>query len=126
MSKPGDPYYPSNGTEGMIFCEEFCFQCLHCDPDPEGEKQCMILCRTLVHGPNDPEYPKEWTYTEDGHPTCTNHVKWDWNRDGNPDDPDNPLAPPPPPDPNQLNLFPLYPDEIDFEKKVERKEVHHG
>ena len=115
MNRPGEPYQPSNGTEGDCVLESFCWQCLHCNPDPEGEKQCQILMKTLCYSWKDPEYPKEWTYTEEGRPTCTAHVKWDWNRDGDPDDPDNPIAPPPPPDPNQLDLFPLYPNDIHFE-----------
>lgn len=125
MDKPGEPYYPSNGTEGYSFIDYYCMNCLHCDPDPEGEKQCMILCRTLVHSPKDPEYPKEWTYNEKGEPICTNHVKWDWGNDGNPDDPDNPNNPPSV-DPDQLSLFPLYPSELDFEPVQTRREAHHG
>lgn len=110
-------YRPSNGTEGMSFTEDFCEQCIHDNPDPNHPKKCEIFTATMLYGPNEPEYPKEWCY-QDGKPTCTNFVKWDWGN-GDPDDPDNPHAPPPPPDPNQLNLFPLYPDETVFEPKKE-------
>lgn len=109
-------YQPSNGTEGMYFTEEHCMQCLHCDPDPDGKKQCEIMMRSFLYSVNDPEYPSEWTYDENDKPTCTNWQKWDWGNDGDPDDRDNPKAPPPPPDPNQLDMFPLYPDETVFEK----------
>lgn len=96
-------YRPSNGTEGDIFHEKYCWNCINCNPDPSGDKQCDILMRTLLFGINEPEYPKEWIYV-DGKPTCTAWVKWDWGEDGDPDDPDNPKAPIPY-DPNQLMLF---------------------
>lgn len=116
--KDGAPYRPSNGTEGMSFEEDHCLQCLHCDPNPGGKKQCGIWGRAVMHNISDPEYPREWQYKDDK-PICTNWKKWDWGNDGDPDDPDNPKAPPPPPDPNQLNIFPLYPKETDFDKKEE-------
>lgn len=108
------PFRPSNGTEGWGFVETYCMNCIHCDPDPTGDKQCNILCRTLIHDANDPEYPKEWVYIDDK-PTCTSWVKWDWGNDGNPDDPDNPNFVPPD-DPNQLCL----PFELD---RIEEKQV---
>lgn len=109
----GEIYRPSNGTEGMYFTEEYCMNCIHCDPDPDGEKQCEILCASMCFSIGDPEYPKQWQYKDD-QPICTEWVKWDWGNDGDPDDPDNPKAPPPTPDPRQLNLFPLTPNETDF------------
>lgn len=117
-------YHPSNGTEGMGFMESFCDQCLHQNPDPDPKyskpKNCEIHMLTMLYYPNQPEYPKEWTY-KDGKPTCTKFQKWDWNNDGDPDDPDNPKAPPPPPDPNQIDLFPLYPNESTY--APEKKEL---
>jgi hypothetical protein len=121
MRSPGEKYRPSNGTEGMGFKEKFCLQCIHCDPNPSGKKQCKIWFRALAYETNEPEYPTEWTYDEKGKPTCTNWTKWDWGNDGNPDDPENPKAPIPN-DPNQLSLFPVYPDERDF-IKVEKEEI---
>jgi hypothetical protein len=106
-----DSYCPSNGTEGYSFIEEYCMNCIHCDPDPDGKKQCEIMLATMCFHPNEPEYPKEWKYIN-GEPRCTNHVHWDWGKNGDPDDPDNPNKPPDPPDPNQLDLFPLYPNEL--------------
>ncbi len=38
--------------------------CLHCDPDPNGAKQCMILCASMCYSPGDEKYPKEWVYDE--------------------------------------------------------------
>lgn len=57
------PYRPSNGTEGELFCEEWCYLCIH-------EVECEILTRTFIHDINDPEYPKEWIQDDDG-PQCT-------------------------------------------------------
>lgn len=107
-------YRPSNGTEGMIFEEHFCSNCIHDNPDPNHPKKCELIIGAYCAYPTDPEYPIEWKYDALGHPTCTKFVNWDWNKDGDPDDPDNPNKPPDPPDPNQLNLFPLYPNEETF------------
>lgn len=107
-------YCPSNGSEGSQFLEEYCMNCLHCDPDPDGKKQCEIMLATMCYYPPDPRYPVEWQYDALGHPKCTKHVPWDWGKNGDPDDPDNPNKPPDPPDPNQLDLFPIYPDERNY------------
>lgn len=80
-------YHPSNGTEGYWFTEKYCMHCIHCDPDPDGEKQCEILCASLF------DNVEEWVYKNNGEPTCTKWKKWDWEKQGNPDDPDNPNAP---------------------------------
>lgn len=109
-------YRPSNGTEGMIFADKHCMQCIHCDPDPSGAKQCNILLRTLIHDIKDPEYPKEWCYV-DGKPTCTAWVKWDWDNNGDPNDPDNPNKPIPD-DPNQLILFSVADEFLNKEMEV--------
>lgn len=106
-------YRPSNGTEGECFTEKYCMNCINCDPDPCGKKQCGILCDALVYDVNEPEYPKEWVYDEKGQPKCTAWVKWDWGKDGDPDNPDNPNAPIPE-DPNQLCL-PFIFSEIESE-----------
>ena len=119
-----EKYRPSNGTEGMIFCEHFCDQCIHEKFNHtmnDVDKKCDILSATMLYDIDDPEYPSEWTYDDQGHATCTAWQKWDWGNDGDPDDPDNPKAPPPPPDPNQLDMFPLYPDEKHFEEVKKEK-----
>ena len=107
-------YQPSNGSEGDYFMSEFCMNCINCDPDPDGKKQCDILGRTLCLGVDDPNYPTEWIYNDNDEPTCTAWVKWDWGKDGDPDDPENPKAPIPE-DPNQL-CFPFIMDEIGIPK----------
>ena len=101
-------FKPSNGTEGTSFIEDHCMQCIHCDPDSRGAKQCEILCATMVHDIKDKEYPKEWVYIDDK-PTCTEWQKWDWKEQGDPDDPKNPNAPIQE-DPQQLQLFSFTPN----------------
>ena len=104
------PYRPSNGTEGECFIDTYCMNCINCDPNPDGKKQCEILCASLWFNINEEGYPKEWIYNEQNKPTCTSWVKWDWGTDGNPDDRDNPKAPIPD-DPNQL-MLPFIFDEL--------------
>ena len=112
----GKSFQPSNGTEGMMFTDAFCDNCLHQHPDPNHKKQCMILCRTMCHSPKDKEYPEEWVYNDEGWPVCTAWHKWDWGNDGDPDDPDNPNYRPPDLDnPDQL-CFPFLFDEIGIPK----------
>lgn len=112
----GKPFQPSNGTEGMIFTDAFCMNCIHCDPDPNGKKQCMILCKTMLYTPKDKEYPEEWVFNDEGWPVCTNWRKWDWGNDGDPDDRDNPNYTQPD-NPNQL-CFPFIFDEIGIAKNI--------
>lgn len=109
-------YRPSNGTEGMIFEEKFCMNCFHCDPNPDGPKQCEILLNMMSFDTNDAEYPKELIYDENGKGICTNYKKWDWGNDGDPDNPDNPNYTPPD-DPNQL-VLPFELIEIEKENLV--------
>jgi hypothetical protein len=106
-------YRPSNGTEGMGFTEHFCDRCINQHPDPNNPKQCMILCKTMIYDLKDKEYPEEWTYDENGRPTCTAWKKWDWGRD----DDGNWMEPPEPPtdDPNQL-CFPFLFDELNIKQ----------
>jgi hypothetical protein len=67
LMKPraGEKYRPSNGTEGEIFLEWFCARCT------KGETACPILGATFMLAVEDPLYPPEWTYGEDGQPKCT-------------------------------------------------------
>lgn len=100
----GKLYQPSSGTEGEGFIDSHCMRCIHCDPDPHGEKQCTIFGNAVFYSIGDPEYPKEWVYGTDGKPTCTAWRLWDWNEKGNPDNPDNPNYVQSE-DPAQLKLF---------------------
>jgi hypothetical protein len=110
-----EKYVPSNGTEGMYFVEKFCMNCINCDPNPEGEKQCDIFRRAFCCDYKDPRYPSEWTYDEKGTPTCTAWVKWDW---GNDDDENGRNEPPViiPDEPMQL-CMPFELEAMEFEIK---------
>lgn len=124
----GKPFRPSNGTEGMIFEEHFCSQCIHQNPDPTKGKNCDTACAAFCFDLKDKDYPKEWIYDSEGWPICTKWVKWDWDNDGDPDNPDNPNVVPPV-DPRQLNLFPLHPTEKDFviiQEPVNQGRTIHG
>ena len=112
-----EKYRPSNGSEGDWFIDKYCMRCIHCDPNPEGKKQCEILMRSLVYSVDEPEYPSEWTYDDKDQPICTEWKKWDWGNDGDPDDPDNPNAPIPV-GPNQLVLPFLYEGMEDLENQI--------
>lgn len=70
MSK--EKYEPSNGTEFTLFTSEWCDQC---EADRTWREKmtggCEILTRVVVYSRNDPEYPEEWTFDENGKPCCT-------------------------------------------------------
>lgn len=66
-NRVGKLYRPSNGTEGVAFQETFCDNCRY----ESEENPCAILTSTLIHDIYDSDYPKQWTYDEKGHPTCT-------------------------------------------------------
>lgn len=53
-------YRPSNGTEGEIFMERFCFRCTKFPDDPMAPDQCEILGNSFCYEIDDPKYPKEW------------------------------------------------------------------
>lgn len=64
-------YRPSNGTEGLLFMESFCFRCRKDNFDMStGAGGCQILADSLCFDIDDPNYPREWVYI-DGEPTCT-------------------------------------------------------
>ena len=63
-------YRPSNGTEGEMFMDEFCFQCKF-----DINEDCEILADTFCYNINDPEYPEEWTYDKNNNPICTKFEK---------------------------------------------------
>lgn len=52
-------YFPSNGTDGMIFMDSNCDQCWK-------EKRCTILTNSMIG-----KQPKQWIYDDNGYPTCT-------------------------------------------------------
>lgn len=63
----GQPYRPSNGTEGEIFQEQHCYRCRR---EQEENNPCDILTRSLIFSVDDADYPVEWVYDREGRPTC--------------------------------------------------------
>ncbi|HDY89861.1 MAG TPA: hypothetical protein ENH82_17305 [bacterium] len=58
-------YRPSNGTEGMIFMDEFCDKCYH-----DRNEDCEIIVLTMGLEIEHKDYPLEWIYIGET-PTCT-------------------------------------------------------
>lgn len=104
MSDRSNLYRPSNGSEFEAFTEGYCMQCIHCNPDPSGDKQCRVLLLAMLFKESDPEYPEEWRYDAMGSPECSKWERWVWELQGDPDDPNNPNRKKKD-DSNQLTLF---------------------
>jgi len=105
------PYRPSNGTEGMIFMEHFCFECIHekfSHTQNQADLKCEIMTNSMIYDLDESGYPKEWIRNEREEPLCTEWKHWDWGNDR-----DGWNEPPPPEvyDPNQL-VMPFIIDEI--------------
>ena len=58
------PWRPSNGTEGDIFISNVCRAC------KRNEQECDIIGLSMAYNKDDPEYPDEWVYGDDGQPQC--------------------------------------------------------
>lgn len=115
----GKIFMPSNGTEGMVFCDAFCDRCIHekfSHTQNHNDAKCDIYNRSIIYWyePENPEYPKEWRFNDEGWPVCTAWQKWDWGRDddGNWNDPPKPE----PEDPNQL-VMPFIIEDVPLKKK---------
>ena len=67
VDRSGKPYRPSNGTEGDYFEAAWCDDCTKQDG-------CPIWMAMLMNDKNDPGYPKEVQYNQEGHPVCLGHV----------------------------------------------------
>lgn len=65
--RAGKPYRPSNGTEGEVFFDKYCAFC----KKQFGPVNCGIPLRTMAFGIDEPEYPKEWIYNDEGYAVCT-------------------------------------------------------
>lgn len=96
----GEPYQPSNGTEGDCFRSMWCEQCAR-DKHLNGQKDwdlcdesevCQIVLMTMAYSVGDKEYPREWQYGSDGQPCCTAFI---------------PVGEtiPPPPDEQTIDMF---------------------
>jgi hypothetical protein len=67
------PYRPSNGTEGEMFAEQFCYECKRDEKFQEtqnGEDSCPINAAACFLDVDDPDYPPEWITDEAGY-RCT-------------------------------------------------------
>ena len=64
------PYRPSNGTEGDIFQAAWCANCARSNYD-NPDLACVIELQAMAHRISDPEYPREWQYSNAGVPQCT-------------------------------------------------------
>lgn len=82
IERAGQPYQPSNGTEGEFFFEAWCRGCARDRAMREGEdindcddnEVCDLIARSMASKPGDPEYPVEWQYNKKGQPCCTAFV----------------------------------------------------
>jgi hypothetical protein len=65
-------FRPCNGTTGASFIEAWCGNCKRdvAFRNDEGDS-CPIVAASLAFDIDHPEYPKEWTYGDDGSPICT-------------------------------------------------------
>lgn len=80
----GQPWCPSNGTEGEIFISSWCGECARDKSMRDGEpieecdddEKCEILGNSFL-GIDHPDFPKEWCYGKDGQPCCTAYVPAD-------------------------------------------------
>lgn len=64
----GKLYRPSNGSEGEWFQHQWCNRC---EKDRREDRPCKILSRSMAYDIDEPGYPREWVYAENGHPMCT-------------------------------------------------------
>jgi hypothetical protein len=77
----GKRYRPSNGTEGEMFKDMFCYDCARCNAGDPDKDPCDIEMRTFFLEVDDADYPQEWQYGPNGQPICTafeeaaNHVR---------------------------------------------------
>lgn len=70
----GKPYQPSNGSEGEMFMHSWCAQCkadAAFRQDMDSADGCPIIADTMSLRVTDPDYPKEWQWSERGQPICT-------------------------------------------------------
>lgn len=85
MSKElaGQPYQPSNGTEGACFFEAWCCHCARDKAMSEGKdfdecddnEKCELIANSMAFKPGDAQYPSEWKYDDKGIPCCTAFVE---------------------------------------------------
>lgn len=76
-------FRPSNATQADAFFSAWCYSCQRDKAMREGanfddcddSERCEIIGRTMAHDVDDPEYPVEWHYDDNGLPTCSAFVE---------------------------------------------------
>ena len=109
-------FFPSNGTEGMAFIENFCAHCIHEKYMHDGAgMKCEILDNSFLHDRpclnKDLKFDGwEWFQNENFYDwQCRQYKHWDW---GNDEDGWNEPPEYIPDDPNQLVMF-SFDEELD-------------
>ena len=70
QKSPVKYFMPSNGSQGEVFMDDWCYRCKH-DAFDRGGDSCDILSLALIS-----EQPEEWKYI-DGRPACTAFEEWE-------------------------------------------------
>lgn len=71
------PYRPSNGIEGDMFMERFCYRCKRdaaFQKSGDGEDGCQIILGTMSFYTDNAEFPREWVSDDNVglvNPRCT-------------------------------------------------------
>lgn len=66
----GEPYRPSNSTEGDAFSTAWCERCQRGDEARAAGGDCGIFLRTCAFSIGDDDYPTEWQHDANGMPSC--------------------------------------------------------
>jgi hypothetical protein len=68
----GEKYRPANGMEGAIFIQRWCDRCERDAAYRAGTgDSCPIAAGVMALDASDPEYPGQWTVSDNGTPICT-------------------------------------------------------
>jgi len=70
--RAGNAFRPSNGTEGMMFDAVFCDVCVK---ECVAGNYCKIRGLVMAFNYDDPEYPNEWVFGDDGWPMCSSYKR---------------------------------------------------
>lgn len=68
---PDKKYRPSNGSEGDMFQELWCENCVHDNAFGQPRGGCEILTKTMFLRVDEEGYPPEWNHDAEGQPQCT-------------------------------------------------------
>lgn len=66
-----EKYRPTTDIDRDIHMELYCFNCKRFGNPMAGDLYCSIAAATYSNDISAPNYPAEWTYDENGAPTCT-------------------------------------------------------